>query len=68
MTKWAEAFVIGHFVAMEMVAATNGICYMGLTESHFQPASTAIAGIIAIAAIAYAFDMPMRFVERGMTL
>lgn len=51
-------------VAAEMVAATKGIGYMVLTASQFLQTSTVIMGIIVIAAIAYAFDMLMRFVER----
>ncbi len=51
-------------VAAEMVAATKGIGYMVLSASQFLQTSTVIMGIIVIAAIAYAFDMLMRFVER----
>jgi len=51
-------------VAAEMVAATQGIGYMVLSASQFLQTSTVIMGIIVIAAIAYAFDMLMRFVER----
>lgn len=51
-------------VAAEMVAATKGIGYMVLSASQFLQTSTVIMGIFVIAAIAYAFDMLMRFVER----
>ena len=51
-------------VAAEMVAATKGIGYMVLSASQFLQTATVIMGIIIIAAIAYAFDMLMRFVER----
>ena len=51
-------------VAAEMVAATKGIGYMVLSASQFLQTPTVILGIIIIAAIAYAFDMLMRFVER----
>lgn len=51
-------------VAAEMVAATSGIGYMVLSASQFLQTSTVIMGIFIIAAIAYAFDMLMRFVER----
>lgn len=51
-------------VAAEMVAATSGLGYMVLTASQFLQTSTVIMGIIVIAAIAYAFDMLMRWVER----
>jgi taurine transport system permease protein len=51
-------------VAAEMVAATKGIGYMVLAASQFLQTSTVIMGIIIIAAIAYAFDMFMRFLER----
>ncbi|MCQ0988745.1 ABC transporter permease subunit [Jiella marina] len=51
-------------VAAEMVAATKGIGYMVLTASQFLQTATVIMGIIVIAAIAYAFDLLMRFIER----
>jgi taurine transport system permease protein len=53
-------------VAAEMVAATKGIGYMVLSASQFLQTPTVIMGIIIIAAIAYAFDMLMRFVERRL--
>ncbi|OYX42600.1 MAG: taurine ABC transporter permease [Rhodobacterales bacterium 32-67-9] len=51
-------------VAAEMVAATKGLGYMVLSASQFLQTSTVIMGIVVIAAIAYAFDLLMRFVER----
>ena len=51
-------------VAAEMVAATKGIGYMVLSASQFLQTATVINGIIIIAAIAYAFDMLMRYIER----
>lgn len=51
-------------VAAEMVAATKGLGYMVLTASQFLQTSTVIMGIFVIAAIAYGFDMLMRWVER----
>ena len=51
-------------VAAEMVAATSGLGYMVLTASKFLQTATVIMGIVVIAAIAYAFDHLMRFVER----
>ena len=53
-------------VAAEMVAATKGIGYMVLSASQFLQTSTVIMGIVVIAAIAYAFDMLMRWVERKL--
>lgn len=53
-------------VAAEMVAATKGIGYMVLSASQFLQTPTVIMGIVVIAAIAYAFDMLMRFVERKL--
>ena len=53
-------------VAAEMVAATKGIGYMVLSASQFLQTPTVIMGIIVIAAIAYAFDMLMRFLERRL--
>ncbi|MCB1493901.1 MAG: ABC transporter permease subunit, partial [Rhodobiaceae bacterium] len=51
-------------VAAEMVAATQGIGYMVLSASQFLQTAVVIMGIIVIAAIAYLFDLLMRFVER----
>ena len=51
-------------VAAEMVAATKGLGYMVLTASQFLQTSTVVMGIIVIAAIAYGFDLLMRFIER----
>jgi len=53
-------------VAAEMVAATKGIGYMVLSASQFLQTPTVIMGIVIIAAIAYAFDMLMRFFERKL--
>ncbi|MGB8313548.1 MAG: ABC transporter permease subunit [Aestuariivirga sp.] len=53
-------------VAAEMVAATSGIGFMVLSASQFLQTSTVIMGIIIIAAIAYAFDLLMRFAERRL--
>jgi taurine transport system permease protein len=51
-------------VAAEMVAATKGLGYMVLSASQFLQTSTVIMGIIVIAAIAYSFDLLMRWIER----
>lgn len=51
-------------VAAEMVAATEGLGFMVLTASQFLQTSTVIMGIFVIAAIAYGFDMLMRWLER----
>ena len=53
-------------VAAEMVASTAGLGYMVLSASKFLQTATVIMGIVVIAAIAYAFDHLMRFVERRM--
>lgn len=53
-------------VAAEMVAATKGLGYMVLSASQFLQTSTVIMGIIVIAAIAYAFDLLMRWIERRL--
>jgi taurine transport system permease protein len=53
-------------VAAEMVAATKGLGYMVLSASQFLQTSTVIMGIFVIAAIAYAFDMLMRWLERRL--
>jgi taurine transport system permease protein len=51
-------------VAAEMVAATKGIGYMVLAASQFLQTAIVIMGIVVIAAIAYLFDLLMRFIER----
>jgi taurine transport system permease protein len=48
------------------VAATSGIGFMVLSASQFLQTSTVIMGIFIIAAIAYAFDLLMRFLERKL--
>ncbi len=53
-------------VAAEMVAATEGLGYMVLSAAQFLQTSTVIVGIIVIAAIAYAFDFLMRFLEKKL--
>lgn len=51
-------------VAAEMVAATHGLGFMVLTAANFLQTPVVIMGIVIIAAIAYAFDLLMRWVER----
>jgi taurine transport system permease protein len=51
-------------VAAEMVAATKGLGYMVLAASQFLQTAIVIMGIVVIAAIAYLFDLLMRFIER----
>ena len=53
-------------VAAEMVAATNGIGFMVLSASQFLQTQTVMLGIIIIAAIAYAFDVVIRQIERRL--
>ena len=53
-------------VAAEMVAATTGLGYMVLSASQFLQTPTVILGILIIAAIAYAFDLLMRALERRL--
>ncbi len=53
-------------VAAEMVAATNGIGFMVLSASEFLQTQTVMLGIIIIAAIAYAFDVVIRQIERRL--
>jgi hypothetical protein len=53
-------------VAAEMVEATSGIGFMVLSASQLLQTSTVIMGIFIIAAIAYAFDLLMRFLEHRL--
>ena len=52
-------------VAAEMVAATHGLGQMVLNASNFLRTDIVIMGIIVIGAIAYLFDLLMRYVERA---
>ena len=66
---WGEGHTIASSAAAaaaEMVAATHGLGYMVLTASQFLQTATVIMGIVIIAAIAYAFDMLMRWLERRL--
>jgi taurine transport system permease protein len=51
-------------VAAEMVAAEAGIGHMVLSAAEFLVTDVVIMGIIVIGAIAYIFDLLMRFIER----
>jgi len=51
-------------VAAEMVAATKGLGQMVLNASNFLRTDIVIMGIIVIGAVAYLFDLLMRYVER----
>jgi taurine transport system permease protein len=51
-------------VAAEMVAAEAGIGHMVLSAAEFLVTDVVIMGIIVIGAIAYMFDLLMRFVEK----
>jgi taurine transport system permease protein len=51
-------------VAAEMVAATAGLGQMVLNASNFLRTDVVIMGIVVIGAVAYLFDLLMRYVER----
>jgi taurine transport system permease protein len=51
-------------VAAEMVAATVGLGQMVLNASNFLRTDVVIMGIIVIGAVAYLFDLLMRYIER----
>ena len=51
-------------VAAEMVAATHGLGQMVLNASNFLRTDIVIMGIVVIGAVAYLFDLLMRYVER----
>jgi taurine transport system permease protein len=51
-------------VAAEMIAATAGLGQMVLNASNFLRTDVVIMGIVVIGAVAYAFDLLMRYVER----
>ena len=52
-------------VAAEMVAATHGLGQMVLNASNFLRTDIVIMGIVVIGAVAYLFDLLMRYVERA---
>ncbi len=53
-------------VAAEMVAASAGLGQMVLNASNFLRTDVVIVGIVVIGAVAYAFDLAMRWLERRM--
>ena len=53
-------------VAAEMVAATVGLGQMVLNASNFLRTDVVIMGIVVIGAVAYLFDLLMRYVERAV--
>jgi taurine transport system permease protein len=53
-------------VAAEMVAASAGLGYMVLSGSEFLVTEVVILGILIIGAIAYVFDLGMRWLERTL--
>lgn len=53
-------------VAAEMVAATAGLGFMVLSASKFMVTEVVIMGILVIGAMALAFDLSMRWLERRL--
>jgi taurine transport system permease protein len=53
-------------VAAEMVAASAGLGQMVLNASNFLRTDVVVMGIVVIGAIAYAFDLFMRWLERRL--
>jgi taurine transport system permease protein len=53
-------------VAAEMVAATAGLGYMVLSAAEFLNTDVVIIGILIIGAIAFVFDLGMRWLERNL--
>ena len=53
-------------VAAEMVAATAGLGYMVLSAAEFLNTDVVFLGILIIGAIAFVFDLGMRWLERNM--
>lgn len=51
-------------VAAEMVAATAGLGQMVLNASSFLRTDIVVMGILIIGAIAWLFDLAMRWIER----
>ena len=60
----AIGFGFTTLVAAEMVAATAGLGQMVLNASNFLRTDVVIMGIVVIGAVAYLFDLLMRWVER----
>lgn len=53
-------------VAAEMVAATAGLGYMVLSAAEFLNTDVVFLGILIIGAIAFVFDLGMRWLERNL--
>ena len=53
-------------VAAEMVAASRGLGFMVLNSAEYLASDTVIMGIIVIGALAFAFDMLIRRIEKAM--
>jgi len=53
-------------VAAEMVAATAGLGYMVLNASNFMVTNVVVLGIIVMGAVAYVFDLFMRWLEHTL--
>lgn len=53
-------------VAAELIAANRGIGYMVMSASHFLATDVVFVGIAIIAALAFAFTLSMRFLERTL--
>jgi taurine transport system permease protein len=53
-------------VAAEMVAASAGLGFMVLSAAEFLVTEVVVLGILVIGAIAYVFDLGMRFLERRL--
>ncbi len=62
----AIAFGWTTLVAAEMVAATAGLGYMVLNASNFLVTNVVVLGIIVMGAVAYVFDLFMRWLERTL--
>jgi taurine transport system permease protein len=54
-------------VAAELVAATRGLGFMIQSASNFLVTDVVLVGILTIAAIAFAMEFAMRFLERRLT-
>lgn len=65
-TRIAVGFGWTTLVAAEMVAANVGLGQMVLNASNFLRTDIVVMGIVVIGAVAYMFDLLMRWVERRL--
>jgi taurine transport system permease protein len=65
-TLVAAELVAAELVAAELVAATRGVGFMIQSAANFLATDVVIAGILVIAAVAFALEFAIRLLERAL--